>query len=263
MKRKPLPPRSHEHDLRDLTLVTVPATKNSTAGRVVLFLFRKCRIDADDDVIHRREFAVRALPHLPPVAVEDAAFVRHWRLLQSSAGEVRAEFSLDARDFSLAKSLRPHQRALTLSMSGSGSFSPLSSRPRGSCQPSTVRQCRRCSYCIGIIRWHQSLDHSLLRICPLTSSSCSRCMMTMSGDCLGLFRRVVESSFHQVRAVLRSASLSASSVLWGSSTTMMSPPMPSNEPPTDVASLEPPTEVSNFVFVFWSSRKLKRCPHSD
>src|SRR5215471_7340650 len=44
---------------------------------------------------------------------------------------------------------------------------------------------------------------------------------------------------------------------------MMSPPIPSNEPPTDVASLEPPTEVSNFVFVFWSSRKLKRCPHSD
>src|SRR6516164_9406822 len=116
---------------------------------------------------------------------------------------------------------------------------------------------------MGIIKWHQSPDHSLDRICPLTSSSCSRCMMTMSGDCFGLFNRVVESSFHHVRAVLRSASLSASSVLWGSSTTMMSPPIPSNEPPTDVASLEPPTLVSNFVFVFWSSQKLKRCPHSD
>src|SRR6516165_5038986 len=149
------------------------------------------------------------------------------------------------------------------SISSSGNFSPFSSRPRGSCQPSTVTQCRRCSYCIGIIRWHQSPDHSLLRICPLTSSSCSRCMMTISGDFFGSFRRVVESSFHHVRAVLRSASLSASSVLWGSSTTMMSPPIPSNEPPTDVASLEPPALVSNFVLVFWSSRNLKRCPHSD
>src|SRR5215813_2170841 len=44
---------------------------------------------------------------------------------------------------------------------------------------------------------------------------------------------------------------------------MMSPPIPSNEPPTDVASLEPPALVSNFVLVFWSSRNLKRCPHSD
>src|SRR5215470_14775033 len=43
----------------------------------------------------------------------------------------------------------------------------------------------------------------------------------------------------------------------------MSPPIPSNEPPTDVASLEPPALVSNFVLVFWSSRKLNRWPHSD
>src|SRR5262249_868012 len=41
------------------------------------------------------------------------------------------------------------------------------------------------------------------------------------------------------------------------------PPIPSNEPPTDVASLEPPALVSNFVLVFWSSRNLKCCPHND
>src|SRR5262245_41277322 len=100
-------------------------------------------------------------------------------------------------------------------------------------------------------------------MCPLTSSSCSLCMMTMSGDCLGLFSRVVDSSFHQFSAVLRSTSLSACSTLCGSSMTSTSPPMPSSEPPTDVASLEPPALVSNFVLVFWSSLKLKRWPHSD
>src|SRR5262249_3745908 len=149
------------------------------------------------------------------------------------------------------------------SISPSGNFSPFSSRPRGSCHPSTVTQCRRCSYSMGIHRCTQSPDHSLERICPLTSSSCSLCMMTMSADCLGLFRRVVESAFHHVRRVLRSASDSPSSVLRASSPIRMPPPSPSSEPPTDVASLEPPALVSNFVLVFWSSRNLKRCPQSD
>src|SRR5260370_54946 len=84
----------------------------------------------------------------------------------------------------------------------------------------------------------------------------------MSGVCLGSLRRVVDNSFHQFSAVLRSASLSACSTLWGSSITSTSPPMPSSEPPTDVASREPPELVSNFVLVFWSSRNLKRWPHN-
>src|SRR5215468_8919313 len=140
---------------------------------------------------------------------------------------------------------------------------PSLSKPRGSSQPNTVTQCRRASYCIGMHKCVQSSDHSLERICPLTSSSCSRCMTTINGERFGSFKRVVEISFHQFSAVLRSASLSACSTLCGSSMTSTSPPMPSSEPPTDVASLEPPALVSNFVLVFWSSRNLNRCPHSD
>src|SRR5262249_15221949 len=140
---------------------------------------------------------------------------------------------------------------------------PSLSNPRGSSQPKTVTQWRRASYCIGMHKCVQSSDHSLERICPLTSSSCSRCITTISGERFGSFMRVVDSSFHQFSAVLRSASLSACSVLCGSSMRIISPPMPSSEPPTDVASREPPALVSNFVLVFWSSLKLKRCPHSD
>src|SRR5262249_37600381 len=108
----------------------------------------------------------------------------------------------------------------------------------------------RGAYCIGMHKCVQSSDHSLERICPLTSSSCSRCMTTINGERFGSLSRVVDSSFHQFSAVFRSASLSACSILCGSSMTSTSPPMPSSEPPTDVASREPPALVSNFVLVF-------------
>jgi hypothetical protein len=39
------------------------------------------------------------------------------------------------------------------------------------------------------------------------------------------------------------------------------PPMPSNEPRADVDKREPPAEVSNCVFVFWSCVILNRVPH--
>src|SRR6516165_8300709 len=54
------------------------------------------------------------LSHKFHQSLRNAAFVRHRRLLQASAGEVRSEFSLDARDFPRAKPLRPHQRAFAL-----------------------------------------------------------------------------------------------------------------------------------------------------
>src|SRR5262249_51586293 len=140
---------------------------------------------------------------------------------------------------------------------------PSLSSPLGSSHPSTVMQWRLRSYSIGMHKWTHPPDQSLDRICPETPSSCSRCITIISGERFGSFKRVVDISFHQFRAVLRSASLSACSVLCGSSMRIISPPMPSSEPPTDVASREPPALVSNFVLVFWSSLKLKRCPHSD
>ena len=91
---------------------------------------------------------------------------------------------------------------------------------------------------------------------PIASASCRRCMMTTMADCFGSFRRVVDSSDHQFDTVSRSASLSACATLWGSSTTRTSPPMPRRVPPTLVARREPPSELSTWTFVFWSSRKV-------
>src|SRR5262249_1094943 len=113
VKWQPLPPRIHEHDLADLALALETSPHRACRG-VVLFLLRKRTTHPHADVVHRWEFAVRALPDLPPVALEDAAFVGHRHLLQASARKVRAEFSFDARDFPRAKPLRPHQRAFAL-----------------------------------------------------------------------------------------------------------------------------------------------------
>src|SRR5262249_45381569 len=140
---------------------------------------------------------------------------------------------------------------------------PSLSSPLGSSHPSTVTQWRVRSYSIGMHKWTQSSDHSLDRIWPETSSSCSRCITTISGERFGSFSRVVDNSFHQFSAVLRPPSFSACTMLCGSPTTSTPPPMPSSDPPTDVASREPPALVSNFVLVFWSSRNLYRCPQSD
>src|SRR5262249_2482500 len=108
---KPLPPRRHQHNLRDVALVALETSPHRTRGRVVLCLLGEGPIDADDDVIAGGKLVVGIFPNLPPVTLEDASFVRHRHLLKSSAREVRAEFSLDARDFPRAKPLGPHQRA--------------------------------------------------------------------------------------------------------------------------------------------------------
>src|SRR5438067_8141768 len=86
-------------------------------------------------------------------------------------------------------------------------------------------------------------------------------MITTIAACFGSLSRVDESSFHQLSTFSRSAALSSPSVLWGSSTTMMSPPNPSSEPLTEVASRDPPAVLSNCNLVFWSARKSNRDPH--
>ena len=54
-----------------------------------------------------------------------------------------------------------------------------------------------------------------------------------------------EISPHHEVTVSRSASLSTLSVLCGSSTTIISPPNPNNDSPTEVASREPRALLSN------------------
>src|SRR5262249_26247854 len=113
VKWQPLTPCSHQDDLGDLALALETSPHRACCGVVFLF-FRERAIDADNDVIAGRKLVVGVFPNLPPVTLEDAAFVRHRHLLKSSARKVRAEFSFDARDFPRAKPLRPHKRAFAL-----------------------------------------------------------------------------------------------------------------------------------------------------
>src|SRR5262249_22018657 len=114
VKRQPLAPGAHEDDLGDLALIALETSPHRACGRVVFLFLGKRSIDADDDVIAGRKLVVGVFPNLPPVTLEDAAFVRHRHLLKSSTRKVRAEFSFDARDFPRAKPLRPHKRAFAL-----------------------------------------------------------------------------------------------------------------------------------------------------
>src|SRR5262249_26930049 len=66
VKRQPFAPSGHENDLADLTLA-LEASPDGTSRRVVLFLLREGSIDADDDVVARRELVVGVFPNLPPV----------------------------------------------------------------------------------------------------------------------------------------------------------------------------------------------------
>src|SRR5262249_57088215 len=81
---KPLPPRRHQHNLRDVALVALETSPHRTRGRVVLLLLGEGPIDADDDVIAGGQLVVGIFPNLPPVAPEDAPSVRPPHLVKPS-----------------------------------------------------------------------------------------------------------------------------------------------------------------------------------
>src|SRR5262249_22171409 len=73
----PLRQAAHEDDLGDLALIALETSPHRACGRVVFLFLSKRSIDADDDVIAGRKLVVGVFPNLPPVTLEDAAFVRH------------------------------------------------------------------------------------------------------------------------------------------------------------------------------------------
>src|SRR5262245_60022520 len=82
VERQPFAPSGHKDDLADLTLA-FETSPYRACGRVVFLFLGKRPVDADDDVVARRELVVGVLPNLPPVTLKDAPFVRHRHLLQA------------------------------------------------------------------------------------------------------------------------------------------------------------------------------------